>query len=59
MTTLTVLQGAYYLATGVWPLVSRRSFERVTGPRTDRPEVPFLGAAWAPWRPAALRALPP
>jgi hypothetical protein len=29
------LQGAYYLATGVWPLLSRRSFEAVTGPKHD------------------------
>jgi hypothetical protein len=28
-------QAAYYIATGVWPLVSRRTFERVTGPKTD------------------------
>jgi uncharacterized membrane protein YedE/YeeE len=28
-------QAAYYVATGVWPLVSRPTFERVTGPKTD------------------------
>jgi hypothetical protein len=28
-------QGAYYLLTGVWPLVSIGSFQRVTGPKTD------------------------
>ncbi|HXH83606.1 MAG TPA: hypothetical protein VNN07_11870, partial [Candidatus Tectomicrobia bacterium] len=28
-------QGAYFLATGVWPLVSLRTFERVTGPKVD------------------------
>lgn len=28
-------QAAYYLATGVWPLLSRRSFEAVTGPKAD------------------------
>lgn len=28
-------QGAYYLTTGLWPIVSIRSFERVTGPKTD------------------------
>jgi hypothetical protein len=28
-------QGAYYLATGVWPLVSIESFQMVTGPKTD------------------------
>jgi hypothetical protein len=28
-------QGAYYIGTGLWPLVGRRSFEAVTGPKTD------------------------
>lgn len=29
------VQGAYYLATGVWPLVSIDTFQLVTGPKTD------------------------
>ncbi|HMC12490.1 MAG TPA: hypothetical protein VKH44_14415, partial [Pirellulaceae bacterium] len=29
------LQGPYYLLTGVWPLVSIRTFQLVTGPKTD------------------------
>jgi hypothetical protein len=28
-------QSAYFLVTGVWPLLHRRSFERVTGPKVD------------------------
>lgn len=32
---IAVLQGLYYVATGVWPLVSIRTFMRVTGPKTD------------------------
>lgn len=28
-------QAAYYIVTGIWPLLSRRSFEAVTGPKTD------------------------
>ena len=28
-------QGAYYVLTGVWPLLSRRSFEAITGPKAD------------------------
>ena len=28
-------QAAFYVATGIWPLLHRRSFERVTGPKTD------------------------
>lgn len=29
------LQGGYYLLTGVWPLVSIRTFKMVTGEKTD------------------------
>jgi len=29
------VQAAFYLGTGAWPVVHRRSFERVTGPKTD------------------------
>jgi hypothetical protein len=29
------LQGLYYLATGIWPLINMRSFEQLTGPKTD------------------------
>jgi hypothetical protein len=32
---VAVGQGAYYVATGIWPLISRRAFERVTGPKAD------------------------
>lgn len=28
-------QGSYYIASGAWPLASRRAFEAVTGPKTD------------------------
>jgi hypothetical protein len=28
-------QAAYYIFTGAWPLVSRRAFEAVTGPKSD------------------------
>ncbi len=28
-------QGFYYVLTGVWPLLGLRSFQRVTGPKTD------------------------
>jgi hypothetical protein len=36
-------QGAFYLTTGLWPLVSLRTFERVTGPKTDRWLVKTVG----------------
>jgi hypothetical protein len=29
------LQAAFYVSTGIWPLLHRRSFERVTGAKTD------------------------
>jgi hypothetical protein len=32
---VAALQGGYFLATGIWPLLSRRTFERITGPKTD------------------------
>ena len=30
-----MLQGAYFVLTGLWPLVHTRSFLAVTGPKTD------------------------
>jgi hypothetical protein len=30
-----IAQGLYYVITGVWPLLSMRSFEAVTGPKVD------------------------
>jgi hypothetical protein len=33
--SVLAVQGAYYLATGTVPFVSRRAFEAVTGPKTD------------------------
>ena len=35
LTWVAIAQGLYYLATGVWPLVSLRSFMAVTGPKVD------------------------
>ena len=29
-------QGLFYVATGVWPIVHLRSFEKVTGPKVDK-----------------------
>jgi hypothetical protein len=40
---LSLGQGLYYLATGIWPLISRRTFESVTGPKTDFWLVKTLG----------------
>jgi hypothetical protein len=33
--TLLLIQGLYYLVTGVWSLVDIDSFQMVTGPKTD------------------------
>lgn len=34
-TLLCLVQGVYYLATGIWPLVSIETFQQVTGFKTD------------------------
>src|SRR3954451_14633345 len=41
---LARLQAIFYIATGVWPFVSMRSFEAVTGPKADRWLVKTVGA---------------
>jgi hypothetical protein len=33
--TLSIGQGIFYTATGFWPLLSRKTFEKVTGPKHD------------------------
>ena len=40
---LAIAQGGYYLLTGIWPLMSMESFERVTGPKIDRWLVKTVG----------------
>jgi UDP-N-acetylmuramyl pentapeptide phosphotransferase/UDP-N-acetylglucosamine-1-phosphate transferase len=32
---VSLLQGFYYFITGIWPILNRRSFERITGPKVD------------------------
>src|SRR5438270_11614006 len=44
MTVLYLVQGVYYLLTGVWPLVSIDTFQMVTGPKTDLWLVQTVGA---------------
>ncbi|NLG73781.1 MAG: hypothetical protein GX495_17300 [Chloroflexi bacterium] len=34
-TRLSVFQGLVYIATGIWPLISPRTFQMVTGPKVD------------------------
>lgn len=33
--TVALVQGIYFLVTGVWPLLSMKTFLLVTGPKTD------------------------
>ncbi len=40
---IALAQGAYYSGTGLWPLVSMRSFEGVTGPKRDHWLVKTVG----------------
>ena len=40
---LARVQAAYYVLTGVWPLVDIRSFEAITGPKADRWLVKTVG----------------
>jgi hypothetical protein len=37
------LQGGFFLAGGIWPLLHMRSFEAVTGPKVDRWLVKTVG----------------
>jgi len=41
---LAVGQGLYYTATGLWPIVHLRSFEKVTGPKPEGWLVKTVGA---------------
>ncbi len=41
---LARLQAIFYIATGIWPFVSMRAFEAVTGPKVDRWLVKTVGA---------------
>ncbi|HZI13913.1 MAG TPA: hypothetical protein VE153_26330 [Myxococcus sp.] len=41
---LSLLQGGFYVATGLWPIVHLRSFEAVTGPKPEGWLVKTVGA---------------
>ena len=41
---MLIVQGVYYIATGLWALVHMRSFEMVTGPKRDTWLVKTVGA---------------
>ncbi len=41
--TAARIQGAYYVGTGLWPVVHMRSFEAITGPKRDEWLVKTVG----------------
>jgi hypothetical protein len=41
--TVMWIQGLFYVATGLWPIVHLASFQRITGPKTDTWLVRTLG----------------
>ncbi len=41
---LAIIQGSYYLTSGLWPILSMETFEKVTGPKTDDWLVKTVGA---------------
>src|SRR3954451_15154448 len=55
---LAAAHGLFHLATGLWPLVHYRSFEAVTGPKTDTWLVKCVGGLRAAAGYAQLRAGP-
>jgi hypothetical protein len=52
------LQAIYYLTTGVWPIISMRTFEAVTGPKQDGWLVRMVGLLAAVIGAALLRSSP-
>lgn len=46
-TALAYSQGAFYLLTGIWPILSIGTFQAVTGPKTDLWLVKTVGAVIA------------
>ncbi|NKX56456.1 hypothetical protein HGG74_18380 [Arthrobacter sp. E918] len=53
---MATAQGLFNLLTGLWPLVHYRSFEAVTGPKTDQWLVKCVGGLGAAGGYAQLRA---
>jgi hypothetical protein len=47
MVAVALVQGFYFLATGLWPLVHSQSFQKITGPKTDLWLVKTVGVLMA------------
>lgn len=45
MRTLAIIHAAYFVLTGLWPILNIRSFLRVTGPKSDL----WLVKTWGCW----------
>lgn len=66
LVALAWARGGFYLATGIWPLVSIGSFRRVAGPKADTWLVKMAGAlitagldpVWWPKTPSGVPARP-
>jgi energy-converting hydrogenase Eha subunit E len=43
MHTTALIQGVYYVITGLWPLLHMGSFQKVTGPKVDTWLVKMVG----------------
>jgi len=61
---MALAQGAFYAVTGIWPILHMRSFEAVTGPKTDRWLVKTVGglltvAGVALWQAGRQRRVTP
>jgi hypothetical protein len=41
---VAVIQGVYFIATGLWPIINISSFEKVSGPKIDKWLVKTFGA---------------
>jgi hypothetical protein len=44
--SVALIQAAYYVGAGLWSLASIRTFEAVTGPKTDRWLVKTVGVVY-------------
>lgn len=54
--TVGLLHGTYYVVGGLWPLVHMRSFEAVTGSKSDRWLVRTMSALLVGWGAAVIAA---
>ncbi|HZU13964.1 MAG TPA: hypothetical protein VFB58_14075 [Chloroflexota bacterium] len=56
---VATIQGIYFLVTGLWPLISSRTFQMITGPKVDLWVVKATGLLIAVIGTVLLRSRPP